>query len=459
MSDVRFPSILPYKCSDMTDSELTTYNQQDSFDVERMPKSQLRWRSGQRTPNEPQALETSVNRTNDSVTIASQRRLARIHALQNEKANMDIPISRIPGEIIRLIFQCHADDNEVARVMGRTLFASTSYEVGRSWLVLGQVSRLWRQILFDMPTLWAKKLFTLGYRKVPTLLPLTKEALLDMDFCDQLGQTESTWNEMRPYMNRAWRITNESYMVDQVVPFMELLSSQPLPHLRAIKLTRSYLQGSVPSAVMSDHPNLRSIILDSVYMRSPLHGGLVSLEIDLSRSGIIERPDYNELMTILSHNRQLRRLDLKGVLHDAKKSASRLILPALESLRLNNRDHLHTACLLDSLYMPSLRTATVHPEHALSSRRDSLVVHRSLLDAWTDENTMSASSSSLVVERVFGSEGMCNIHDVALRGFLAEISTPTKQFSIAEYVEEPNPTWSRYVGRHTIRWQHTDMSD
>ncbi|KZV74643.1 hypothetical protein PENSPDRAFT_749193 [Peniophora sp. CONT] len=436
MAGSEFPSIFAYQ-----DEVSNAYNHltlasttQELMNAEKQLQSQLETQLALDAPDAISFSEPFMNSADPAHLILS-RDLERIRSLLREKANTNLPIARLPVEILRAVFYNHADENEctIVHQMWRDTFS-----IARSWFILGQVCRLWRRVLFDMPSLWANKLFTLGVRKAPVLLPLAKEALLDINLCNRIGQSDGTWAYWEPYMKRAWRITNESYIVDQAIPFMNLLSSKPLPHLRAIKLSRHYLQDAMPIAVMADHPVLSSITMHNVYMCPPHLGVLSYLRIDLSRPDLRPRPSYGMLFEVLSRNRQLKHLELVDVLDEdahADGPAEQLPLHALTSLTLNHGNYTLSIAILDGLQLPSLRTAKVQHDDVYPNAALALPLYRSLLNVWSRDIPAIGQSNILTSIRLRGmDEEVRREQDAIFRECLNEISVKMGVvFSVTNY--------------------------
>lgn len=218
-------------------------------------------------------LQTSYEALHPSILTLS-RHLDHVYARKRELYNRNLPIASLPIEILHIIFHYHALENPIERSFReprRSPFAAQTTRVGRSWFILGQVCRLWRRVLFSMSDIWADRLFDLGGRKAHTLIPFAKDAMMNIDLHQKTIRDAQKWEDWEPRMRSAWRITNNRR---QFTSFAKLLSSDPLPHLRAIELT-GFPFDRHPFTVMSDHTSLRSVTMLEAYMRPPLRQALV----------------------------------------------------------------------------------------------------------------------------------------------------------------------------------------
>ncbi|VDB86457.1 unnamed protein product [Peniophora sp. CBMAI 1063] len=308
----------------------------------------------------------------------SQMLIARKHSHENNA----LPVSRLPEEILRIIFEYDAETEDTW----------SSFEDSGWRRRLGSVCRRWRTVVFQHSTLWAKDLFALDNDKAIDILPLTKNSLLNMDL---LYPRKVNWKDpdhaLTRSIPRAWRLSLPIGYIDDLEDLMEyILSATPLPHLRTLRLCCDANDEVTPTRhrTIADHPNLSFLHLRNLYMRPPLQSALTTLEIefewDEDEPWATERPSLGAILEALSqskatlqhlrlHNSFIRTNGVPGI-------AQRISLPRLLSLDLVHEADL-SAKLMDFLWVPSLETASilwcrgVHVENGVRT-------YTSMLHAW-----------------------------------------------------------------------------
>lgn len=312
-----------------------------------------------------------------------RHRLLRLSARRNERANLCIPVARLPVEIMRLVFQYDADQHYA--------YDRTFIDVDDIWLRLSRVCRAWRRIVFDMPTLWANDLYGLGEgQAADVLLPLAREQPLNIDLVHGDSISNLCIDNYRNLLPRAWRINYATFTPEDALSLMNLLSEGPLPCLETLVFsvsTRSFSYKKLPHKLtMAEHPQLRHLTLGNIYMRPPALGMLHSLDINLYEWEEKQKPSIETVMDALSLNKSLRKLFLHYTLGRVKLHPNsplpRLALPCLEVLSLQHRDSKTSQALLDSMQVEGLKEIILHEFDLTKSVDDALRVFEIILSAW-----------------------------------------------------------------------------
>ncbi|KZV71255.1 hypothetical protein PENSPDRAFT_650858 [Peniophora sp. CONT] len=330
----------------------------------------------------------------DRVSRTLQRRTDRLSSRKKSYENSELPVSRLPTEILRIIFELDAETHNT--------WCSSEHEGWRQRL--GAVCRQWRYIVFDHSTLWANDLFRLDNDKALETLHLTKNSLLNMDFTYPFLAyfEEPNDDALTRLIPRAWRFSIPiGYKNDLNDLMKHILSTKLLPHLRTLRL--DYSPDSEPITkrrmrhrTIANHPNLRFLRLRNLYMRPPIQGMLVTLDMefeqnqgnDESGAWATKQPYLDAILEVLSMNPTLQTLRLHYAFLQSKRplpSTERISLPYLTSLALSHPTTL-SAELLDLLSLPAIETVSLSWERELVgvniSIDNGVRVYASMLDAW-----------------------------------------------------------------------------
>ncbi|KZV61960.1 hypothetical protein PENSPDRAFT_692933 [Peniophora sp. CONT] len=305
--------------------------------------------------------------TADLVERSLQSRQAYLVALDNTLANAKSPISRLPFDIMHEIVEY---DAFVSPLQPR--FST----VDQSWLRLGNVCRAWRCIVFDMPTLWARDICHFGCpeRGIQTLLPLAKNALLNLDIWSlpdrtQMGLILAVVPRARRLVYDLPRARAFALQLHGPEPSSETLQAllhflrhNSLPQLVELDIS-SREAHCMNSSSMDVFKSLRTLHLRNVLFLNPLlNGDIRELSINLYRVSTRRRPSFEIILEVLKHNPSLEYVHLQHVIGKSGQPISpRLVLPALLHLELRLEEP--TCALLDSIYAPKVNYAVIHHEH------------------------------------------------------------------------------------------------
>lgn len=312
-----------------------------------------------------------------------RHRLHHLSARKLERDNTRAVISRLPTEITCTIFQYDADEHYADR---------SGAVVEDTWLRLSHVCRQWRRIVFNMPTLWANDLF--GFGEGPSvlanLLPLTREAPLNIDLDYDTGPSDVSISEYMQLVARAWRINYHTFTYEDALTLIKALAVEPLPHLQTLVFsasTRRAPDSLLPRLSLAEHPNLRFLTLGNVYMQPPTSGKLLSLEINLYDLPDELKLSIDMLLDVLSQNPSLRCLSLlsglRRILQVQRGTSRRLSLRCLTYLTLEHSDMLSTYhTLLDQIYTPALQTIRLLDQDMTTGIDNALPIFESSIRAW-----------------------------------------------------------------------------
>ncbi|KZV71247.1 hypothetical protein PENSPDRAFT_751955 [Peniophora sp. CONT] len=213
-------------------------------------------------------------------------------ALDNETMNADAPISRLPTELIHYIFRYDADEHRID--CGEGLSIKTS------WFRLARVCRVWRCVVFNMPDLWRDDIFSFR-EKWMDILPLTKGLPLNLRLVGTSALKFVGRHDVVPLAPRAYNIRAEIRGNQDVRTLVDVLCSEPLPHLQTVTLlgTRTRKREQPAAAKMARHPHLHFLTLNNIYLEPPPQGALYTLQLDMTGLYDEKKPSLDTILKAL----------------------------------------------------------------------------------------------------------------------------------------------------------------
>ncbi|VDC05238.1 unnamed protein product [Peniophora sp. CBMAI 1063] len=320
-------------------------------------------------------------------------RLQYMVALQNEQANFMAPVARLPEEILRIIFRYNVDCR--CTYIGDYPTISTV----TNWMRLGQICRLWRRITFDMSAVWAEIIYGAGGRKAThTLLPLARSALLNLRTTECLLHSDLA-STIPGLFHRARRISHSSRTPGDANRFIDLITSQPLPHLRVLVFTP---RTGFYMANLGLHINLRFLTLSHVVIQPSFPCGLTRLDLSYSDEEWVDGEsmgDYLETITgILSHNPALQYISITWSTEDSDwplesdhGDHARIFLPALREIYFDQWPPTHTLSALNHIRAPMLEVVTIRESNSYRGAVPILQAFASAIRAWCAHDTQAGS--------------------------------------------------------------------
>ncbi|KZV71259.1 hypothetical protein PENSPDRAFT_650862 [Peniophora sp. CONT] len=395
--DSLFPSLIPLESSVDPDFELSMDDFPDLLRADDLYKAAIGTSSGVDAVTSALAHLHGALSWLDRVSRTLRHRSRRLSARKNGIRNRGLPISRLPVEIFRIIFEYDAESSGSWSFVDEPL----------SWRRLGSVCRQWRFILFDAPNIWADDLFGLGIDKVSEVLPLTKNAPLNIDlpYCPPLDLIDDLY-QMLP---RAWRFSTEIELKDDLHNVVNALSSQHFPHLQTLVLhcdCNGWRQKQkLGIKYISNCPNLRHITLRNFYLQPQKRSGLTHFQIEFEdegddpRESATRKPTMDMIVEALSSNPTLQNVHLYNSFtgsHRRTPALQRVLLPFLTSLTLYHSGAL-SADLLEHLWLPALTTVDITWPYRPRSQNDEedsgIRVYKGLLGTWTPLHSRAIEGS------------------------------------------------------------------
>ncbi|KZV71265.1 hypothetical protein PENSPDRAFT_751972 [Peniophora sp. CONT] len=379
-----FPSILPLsrKLSDETDVELSVNDFDGLIQASRDSKAILRAGAPVDIASTASLLGESIH----SFELGLEKlrlQYHRLRALEHEKSNVVAPTARLLVEIIRCIFQFDADEH-------RGTFAASG------------------RIIFAMPGLWANDVFAFGDNRWKQILPLTKEAPLNLDLSRSNAPENVVEQNTISLFRRARRICTSEASHGDLCDVIDIICSASLPHLQTLVLNHDPHDTSEPpmKSQMAEHPHLRFVTLNNIYLVPPFQGGLDTLKLDLSGLMDSERPHPDAVLPVLLRNTNLRCLELRNhcatVLPEPGPLLQRTTFPSLSSLHYEHTGDVHSTTLFNHLRLPQLQYAEVRVQDQ-QSMASTLVILRRIMRLWLDDeenmNLFSWQSIAITVQR------------------------------------------------------------
>ncbi|KZV71257.1 hypothetical protein PENSPDRAFT_684824 [Peniophora sp. CONT] len=395
-----FPSIVSRERSSAPDAQISFLDFEILFRTSRVSKAALDAPFVvDAATNAIELLENSLDWL-DNVTRTLRWRSQHLSALKNGHLNGQQPIARLPPELIRLVFEYHAEEQRLGPDPN-----SLAFYVPGHWLELSSVCRNWRLNLFHTPAIWANGIFHFHLEQALVSLPLAKDVPLNIDLkYSRRGYYTGYYRDddglaalakLSRLFTRAWRISYVPYVEKDALAFIEIVCSKPLPNLQTLRIIYpdEDLAGDFLPQALAVHSNLRFLTLTNVFLTwPPVHGQLLSLNIDLEACYNSGRTlaHITVLFDVLARNMSLRTLKLCYSFDDVnlpdESPASRTHLPHLKNLYLRHNGPEASMYVLDRLRLPSLQELSMEDELD-HSHQSALRMFTSISYAWASEPT------------------------------------------------------------------------
>lgn len=284
--------------------------------------------------------------------------LARIKEKTAELLMLISPVECLPAEILVMVFQAGS---------------KMETNVGLPFAMLvASVSRRWRDVALNTPTIWTNLQISLGKprRWVTLALDRSQNRLLDITIDGRASCTPSTiavvsyMSLVCLHMHRWRRFNLIAHHRDVVLAVSEVLADAQSPSLQDLRLS---LTGSgpagnqevaVPRILEGGVPSLVSVRFDSVALpwRNPPLTGLSTLDIRWLWNRT--RLAYSQFRDLLAASPALTKLILRGKHVELRPGSEYepICLPALRYLELSG-DNVCRMCSL--LITPALETLTL----------------------------------------------------------------------------------------------------
>ncbi|KZV67664.1 hypothetical protein PENSPDRAFT_687896 [Peniophora sp. CONT] len=307
-------------------------------------------------------------------------------------------ISRLNLDSLRALFELVADQE-------RPHPAHTSVE--KCWTKIGHVCRLWRSVLLNMPTLWARGLCAFGvHAAFDDLLVRAQDARLHLGFPPELP--EYTLSRMAPLIPRAHMLRCTIRSPEDYQSITEALSSRYLPSSKTLSITfdawsigNEIAQGAIALAHECSIYHLRMSI---IVIHPPLNGCLTWLAISLHELDITRRFSLDNIVAVLQHNRSIESVALLCAIHEGHtRHLPSVTLQVLTRLTIIEEQRASTSAfdLLNLLHAPSVEHLNIADESIDTASKTTKALECTL-DACAGSPTLALDEFSLGVRR--GSE-------------------------------------------------------
>ncbi|KZV61052.1 hypothetical protein PENSPDRAFT_659165 [Peniophora sp. CONT] len=325
-------------------------------------------------------------------------------------------IQRLNSDSLHLIFELVADIDRPD---------PHNPEVGECWMKLGQVCRLWRTALLNMPSLWARDLCAFGPNKsFEQILVRTRDAPLHLDFPrsspesilnkffeEILARTrdaplhpdfprsspENTLVRMASYIPRAGALHCTIQTPEDYQSIESILSSCHLPALDTLDVNFDCRITDIDfrqDIVLAGDSHITKFRACDILIWPPQSGRLTSLEICLSGMKSERRILCDAILDILSHNPNLKSVSLMCALRKSG-TISRFVpitMPVLSNISVYQNDVSSSSFeLLAHLRVPVIERLSVS-NHSINTAISTSQGMACTLQACTESPLLTSSN-------------------------------------------------------------------
>ncbi|KAK7051577.1 hypothetical protein VNI00_004556 [Paramarasmius palmivorus] len=256
-----------------------------------------------------------------------ERMMRNDDARELTQHNMDIPVFRLPPELMAQIFSYCVPSPDSAYG-------------GLKWLYITHVCRRWRIIALEYAPLWTY--IELRHPKLAeTMVERSKTAILSLHTPWYFPMTRDAWQcPMESLQRQLFRLGHLSlrlYVSTRMEPLVDFVQqlTQSAPLLRSIEIHSSPMLDLPHNFIAHNAPLLRHLHLKYTYL--PWNSALLSnlTHLDLLGDGQTNIPTAEQLLRVLRAMPKLEVLALSYVFPDGMDRLAEIVLPRLRELRLS----------------------------------------------------------------------------------------------------------------------------